>query len=155
MTKPHRKLTPKRQAFVAKLVGPPAVSGAEAARQAGYAPGSARQRAHELVTNSDVQSAVERMRARVAARAELSAAQVLADIDEIGALAQDGGDLAVALRARELLGKAIGLYDKRSTQITMKVDTSAELLAAMHRQTQRRAAEPLDITPPNASTHLS
>ncbi|CAB4200432.1 hypothetical protein UFOVP1339_44 [uncultured Caudovirales phage] len=91
----------------------------------------------------------------MAARAELSAAQVLADIDEIGALAQDGGDLAVALRARELLGKAIGLYDKRSTQITMKVDTSAELLAAMHRQTQRRAAEPLDITPPKASTHLS
>ena len=147
MTKPRRKLPAKRQAFVVALAGPANGNASEAARLAGYAPAGAGTEGYRLLQNADVLDAVERLRGRVATRAELTQAQVIEDMQDIASMAQDGGDLAVALRAHELLGKYLGMFDKRSTRLNVTVDTSAELLAAMHRQAKRRALEPLDVTP--------
>lgn len=139
-----KKLTPKREAFAREYVAQGG-NGAKAARLAGYAVGSAAQRAHELVTNSDVATAVDRYRARVLARSDLSVDQVIGDIREIAAEAQDDGQWAAALKGQQMLGQILGMWVERS--VSLNVTASEAHLAALVAIARKRDAEPLDITP--------
>jgi phage terminase small subunit len=71
-------LSSKQQAFVDYYVGEARFVGAEAARLAGYAEGSARQQASRLLTNDDVQEAIKQRISEIA----MSSHEVLVRLSE-------------------------------------------------------------------------
>jgi phage terminase small subunit len=77
-----RKLTPKQQAFVGEYLID--FNGTAAAIRAGYSARTAQQQASRLLLNVVVQAAIREGRARVAQRAEVKAADVLAELALIG-----------------------------------------------------------------------
>src|SRR5262245_47114675 len=70
--KKPKRLTAKREKFVVEKIKADAEgrSATSAAIAAGYAASSARQRAHELVTNSDIQAPIERAKRHAGVTAE-------------------------------------------------------------------------------------
>jgi phage terminase small subunit len=77
-------LTRKRQAFINALVADPTISGAEAARRAGYAPESADVTASQLLGNPSIRAAVDESRAEAAQQALVSTEAIVKELASIG-----------------------------------------------------------------------
>lgn len=132
-----RKLTRRQDQFAKAMV---AVHGNQtrAAVAAGYAVPSARISGSKNMTKANVVSAVERYQARAAARTELTAEQVIGDIQEIAAMAIDAGNHQAALKGQELLGRSLGVFIDRSERLSISVDASAAHLAALVAAARKR-----------------
>lgn len=121
-----KRLTPKRQAFVEAYTGPAQGNATEAARLAGYA--KPKQEGHRLLTNADVQRAIEAATAEVRKAAVMDRQrrqELLTQIAEADAsireyhVTKDGAVVETAPlvkereRAIELLGKMQGDFIER------------------------------------------
>jgi hypothetical protein len=85
----------------------------QAAIRAGYSEHTAEQQGSRLLRNAQVKAAVDALTAKRAERLELSADKVLKDLNRLGELAEAFGDFAPAIKARELLGKHLGLFPNK------------------------------------------
>lgn len=107
----YDRLTPLRQRFVdeymvdlnAKQAAIRAGSKADRPDQAGYA----------MLSFADVQLAIAERAAARSEQVQLTAVQVVSDIRRIGQSAEQTGQFAAALKAQELLGKHLGMFDVR------------------------------------------
>jgi phage terminase small subunit len=95
----------------------------QAAIRAGYSLKTAGQIAHKLLKIAEIQALVDAQAVKVAERIELTAAGVLQDLVRLAQKAEDTGELATALKGRELLGKHLKLF-------TDKVEVSGKLTLA-------------------------
>ena len=85
----------------------------QAAIRAGYSPKTAGSQAWDLLQKPEIAEAISKQVQTVAAKLELSHESVLRDIVRIAEKAEDAGELAVALKGRELLGKHLELFTEK------------------------------------------
>jgi phage terminase small subunit len=111
MPRSKTPLTEKQERFVAEYLIDQ--NGAQAAIRAGYSERSARKIASELLTKPEVRKAVNAGKKHLAAKLELSAEKVLADIDRIATKAEKARRYGDALKGRELLGKHMKLFTEK------------------------------------------
>lgn len=115
------KLTPKQQRFVEEYLVD--LSAAGAARRAGYKVRRPDQQGYELLRKPEIAEAIAEQRQRLAERTARTVDDVLADIGRVRADAMrqvrtfNGGssmlDHKAALKALELEGKHLGVFDER------------------------------------------
>ena len=105
-------LTPKQAAFVREYMID--LNATQAAIRAGYAAKTATQNASRLLGNVNIQKAIQAQREAIEARCRVSVDWVLSQIAEI---AQDEeARIADRLKALELLGKHLGMWEKRQDE---------------------------------------
>ena len=126
MAENARRLTTKQRLFILHYIGDARYNGAEAARMAGYAEGSARQTAHDLLSTPDIAA---RIRAELSTRA-IPAEAVLEELTDVataewrdfvtirtnpktGEEIEVRMDLGSKVKALEVLAKAHGLLTDR------------------------------------------
>ena len=100
-----------------------------AARRAGYSHKTAAVQAFDLLRNPKIIDALAAKRAEVSERVAITTDMVLGDILRIGKKAESAAEYNAALRARELLGKHLGLFTER-VQLTGKDGESLSLKVA-------------------------
>lgn len=122
-------MKPKRQRFVLALLGEARGNASEAARLAGYSVKTATQIGSRLLRQADVKAAVEHHQATLATKAGYTADKVIAELATIADATPDkitGND---KIKALELLGKAVGLFqpkDNSSDRITVNIGFMAQ-----------------------------
>ena len=115
-----------RQIKFAEIMAVGNVSGAEAARQAGYAASNARRASHVNLKQPQVLRLIEDLRDAHARRNELSADMVIEGLLELAHCADSS---AARVRSWELLGKTLGMFTDR-TQIE-QVTTFADEIESL------------------------
>ncbi|MGE0349824.1 terminase small subunit [Hydrogenophaga sp.] len=104
-------LTPKQQRFVQEYLVD--LNATQAAVRAGYSPKTAEQQGSRLLGNAKVAAAVAAGRKRLAAKLDLTAEKVLADIERIANKAERAKRYGDALKGKELLGKHLKLFTEK------------------------------------------
>ena len=125
-----------RQIKFAEIMAVGNVSGAEAARQAGYAASNARRASHVNLKQPQVLRFIEDLRDAHARRNELSADMVTEGLLK---LAHHADSSAARVRAWELLGKTLGMFIDK-TQIE-QVTTFADELESLQDEIKAAIAE--------------
>lgn len=118
------KLTPKQALFVQEYLVD--LNATQAAIRAGYSDKTARSSGQRLLTNVDIQEAIQKGQLNRAKRVRRTADDVLADILRIGRKAEQTGEFGPALKAAELEGKHLGLFSE-------KLDHSGEVVIRVER----------------------
>lgn len=136
MAKPRKGLTPRQDTFAKNVAK--GGSQAQAARDAGYVASRSHTTGSELMLNPLVRHAVELYRASAEAKHEVTRDRVVNRIAEIGHVAFSAGDFGPALKAQELLGRALGAFVDRSQNINVNVDASAAQLQGLIEAANRR-----------------
>jgi len=106
-----KKLTPKQQRFCQQYVID--FNASRAARDAGYKSHAARAMGCENLQKPAVAARIRELQASTEADYKISRAKVLQGIQEI---AENGESEAIRLRALDLLGKHIGIYNETNRQ---------------------------------------
>lgn len=107
----EKPLNPKQTRFVAEyLIDSNAT---QAAIRAGYSERTARQMGAENLTKPSIAAAIAVGTARIAGRLDITAEKVLRDIEDVRKKATADGVYASAIRASELQGKAIGMFEDK------------------------------------------
>lgn len=125
-------LTAKQTRFVEEYLVD--VNGAAAARRAGYAPDGAGNAAWRLLQNREVRQALEARMAQRAQQGQVKQEEVLLALREVAfAPGSDANGatvkLASKLRALELLGRHLGMFDgggKSPATVTILEDVAAK-----------------------------
>ncbi len=120
-----------RQIKFAEIMAVGNVSGAEAARQAGYAASNARRASHVNLKQPQVLRFIEDLRDAHARRNELTADMVIEGLLELAHYADSS---AARVRSWELLGKTLGMFTDR-TQIE-QVTTFADEIESLQDEIQ-------------------
>jgi hypothetical protein len=118
-------LTLPQSRFVAEYVKEGSPNATECAIRAGYKPLRAKESASRLLRKAPVVEAIQRLQAARVVRAERTAEAILADLIQLQADAHGAEQFAAAIRAAELQGKFLGMFDDRlkvSGTITHKVE---------------------------------
>jgi phage terminase small subunit len=106
-----QKLTMKQDAFVQELQVD--LNASAAARRAGYSVKNAGRIAGELMEKTHIIAAVAAAQAERSRRTQITADSVIAEVIRLGKVAEKAGQLAVAVRSLELVGKHLGLWTDR------------------------------------------
>lgn len=101
-------LAPKQARFVQEYLLD--LNATQAAIRAGYSAATAESQGSRLLSNAKVSAAVQEALDERAERAELKADKVINDIRRIAKNAEKAGELGVALKGHELLGKHLKLF---------------------------------------------
>lgn len=104
-------LNNKQERFVAEYVID--LNATQAAIRAGYSAKTAEQQGHRLLRNAKVALAVDAARTKIAAKLDLTAERVLADIARIASKAENAAEFHAALKGHELLGKHLKLFTEK------------------------------------------
>jgi phage terminase small subunit len=118
------KLTPKQALFVREYLID--LNATQAAIRAGYSDKTARSSGQRMLTNVDIQEAIQKGQLNRAKRVRRTADDVLTDILRIGRKAEEAGEFSPALKAAELEGKHLGMF-------TDKLDHSGEVVIRVKR----------------------
>ncbi len=97
---PASRLSGRQRLFCRRIAG--GASGAEAARQAGYAASVAAQQAWRLLQNPNILGEIARVRAEPALRSQAELDRLLAKVEGVFAKAIRDGQCSPALRAVEM-----------------------------------------------------
>jgi phage terminase small subunit len=100
-------------------------NGAAAAVRAGYAARSARQTAHDLLTNPNVRAVVAEHERVAATRLALTKERVLDQLQEAMGMAKQKGDLMAWIAALREASKIAGLYAPERKQVQISADGEA------------------------------
>lgn len=104
-------MTPKQARFVEEYLVD--LNAKQAAIRAGYSAKTAEQQGPRVLGYAEVASAITAAQAIRSERTETTQEQVLADIKRLAGKAETAGEFSPALRARELLGKHLGMFSDR------------------------------------------
>lgn len=88
----------------------------QAAIRAGYSAKTAEQQGSRLLRNVQVKGAVDALTKKRAKRLEVTADGVVQDLLRLAEKAEAFGDYTPAIRARELVGKHLGIFEKDNAQ---------------------------------------
>lgn len=118
----------KRQRFIEAYVGEAAGNAAEAARIAGYSSKSARQTGCELLTDPNIQAAVQSKAADLAAKTEATAERILSEVSDVAftKIKVKGGD---KLKALELLGRYRKLWQDKAGDSANRIQVNIGFLS--------------------------
>lgn len=105
-----KKLTPKQQRFVDEYAVD--LNASAAATRAGYKDGSI---GRHLITKSHVSVAISKRLDERSERTKITADTVIQQIQEDRKAAIEAGQLSVAMRANELLGRHLGMFNDKIT----------------------------------------
>jgi phage terminase small subunit len=148
----ERKLTRRQEKFVKELVANDGlITMREAAVRAGYPPGSAHSRAHELTSLKHcphVVREIERYREELDSQYAVTYKRHVRDMKRLRDAALEGGAFSAAVQAEKNRGLAEGLYVSKSEVRTGSLDamTREEVEAELERLRQTYP-ETIDITP--------
>ena len=138
-------LTLKQASFAAEYVALLG-NGSKAAIAAGYSPKGAHVAANRLLRKATVKKRIERL----SKRHEVTADRVLTRLDNLSVKAEESGNFPAAVRAEELLGKALGLWVDRS--VSVNVDLNGSHIEAIRALSARRIQK--NITPGDSATPI-
>lgn len=110
----HMALNAKRRAFVREYIKD--FNATQAALRAGYAPGSARQQASDLLANPDIRQAIEQHQQKADANAILTLSELQEWWTNLITGQEPNARTADRLKASELLGKSMGSFTDRVEQ---------------------------------------
>jgi hypothetical protein len=113
------QLPPRRDRFVNEYLHD--MNATRAAIRAGYSPHTARQQGSRLLTDVDVNRAIAQGQRELAERTEANEAFIVAELVEIAVNGQKTSD---RIRALELLGKRIGMWEPQEATNDSIPDTS-------------------------------
>lgn len=116
-------LTPKQARFVEEYLVD--LNATQAARRAGYSARTAEQQGPRLLGNAGVAAAIAEGQSDLSDRAEITQVEVIADLRRLARKAEKASAFAPAIRARELIGKHIGMFGD-NVRITGKGDGPIE-----------------------------
>jgi len=124
-------------------------NGAAAAVRAGYAPRSARQTAHDLLTNHDMRSAVREQEKVAATRLALTKERVLEQLQDGMEMAKQKGDLMAWIAALREASKIAGLYapERKKIELSANAEALQATYAAMSDEELLALAEMPDDAP--------
>ena len=131
-------LTLKQASFAAEYIALHG-NGTRAAIAAGYSEKGASVAAVRLLGKASVKKRIERL----SKRHEVTADRVLTRLDNLSVKAEESGNFPAAVRAEELLGKALGLWVDRS--VSVNVDLNGSHIEAIRALASRRIQK--NITP--------
>lgn len=99
-------------------------NGAAAAVRAGYAKGSARQTASDLLAKPEVQALVSKHEALAAERLGVTKERVLAELEAAVELARQKGDVMAMISGWREIGKMIGAYapERKRVEVSLEGD---------------------------------
>ena len=141
-------LNPKQTRFVAEYLKD--LNATQAAIRSGYSAKTAEQIGSRLLRNVGVAVAVAKGQSRVAERLELSAEIVLRNLEKARAEAMAAGQFSAAIRAAELQGKHIGMFEDK-LNVRLRNDPNAladdELAAIVAGAGGGRASEEAENPP--------
>lgn len=117
-------LTKRKRAFIAAYCGDPKLGQADAARQAGYSIGRAKQAAYELMRDPDVKREIDRQlalkidRVEILAKPEkLTPERVIHDLEEIEEMCKMAGpgawQASTLVKIAELKGKYLKMWTEK------------------------------------------
>jgi len=107
----EKPLNPKQTRFVAEyLIDSNAT---QAAIRAGYSEKTAAVIGCENLTKPNIAAAIAAGTAKIADRLDITAEKVLRDIEDVRKKATEAGVYASAIRASELQGKSIGMFEDK------------------------------------------
>lgn len=104
-------LNAKQQRFVDEYLID--LNATQAAIRAGYSQKTAHSIGHENLNKPDIAAAVAAGQGRVAAKLEITAEKITADLEALSIKAADAGQFGAAIRAKELLGKHVGMFEDK------------------------------------------
>lgn len=123
-----KPLTPKEKTFVAEYLKDK--NGARAAREAGYAPNSAKVTAANLLTKPNVKAAVKTAIEKQEKRTEISADRLIKRIAEFAFDRQTAKDVDI-LKACDMLGRHFNIFtDNVNLTGALEVKSSVVILPA-------------------------
>lgn len=111
MSTAPKPLSPRQERFVAEYLVD--LNGTQAAIRAGYSPAGAEAQANRLLRIAGVRSAVNAGKRKLAAKLELTAEKVLADIERISNKAEKSRQFNAAIRGKQLLGQHLKLFTEK------------------------------------------
>tara|TARA_R110000824_G_scaffold171502_1_gene349137 strand:+ start:583 stop:1083 length:501 start_codon:yes stop_codon:yes gene_type:complete len=126
-----RKLTMKEQKFCQEYLVD--LNATQAARRAGYSLNNSRQVAAELLTKYPVYSKIQELFRKRSNKTELKAEEVIDDLRWVVKETKASGDTKAymsAVKALELLGKHIGMFEER-LRIIHQDRSNSELVSEM------------------------
>lgn len=109
-----QKLSPKQEMFCREYLVD--LNATQAAIRAGYSPKTAKSQGQRLLTNVDVQQAIQHGKQERADKVAVTAQDVLKGVIEVTLQAREEGDLKTALKGYELQGKHIGMWTEKVQQ---------------------------------------
>lgn len=130
-------MTPRQARFVEEYLVD--LNASAAARRAGYSVRTAEWQGPQLLGKPHVAAAVAAKQAELSERTETTQGQVLADLKRLAAKAERAGEFSPSIRARELIGKHIGMFSDR-VQLTgagggpLETVTRIEIVAVRPKQ---------------------
>lgn len=101
-------MTPKQARFVDEYLVD--LNASAAAVRAGYSAKLSNTNAFKLLQNTAVAAAIAERQAEISERLEVTQVGVIADLRRLARKAEKAGAFAPAIRARELIGKHIGMF---------------------------------------------
>jgi len=107
-----KQLTPQRQRFAREYVVD--CNGAHAAERAGYAKGTAKQKAYRLLKMPQIKKMVAGLQKEIAKNLKLDAEYVLKELKENHETAKALKKLADSNRALELIGKHLAMFTDKT-----------------------------------------
>ena len=97
----------------------------QAAIRTGYSEHTAKQQGSRLLTNADVQVAIQGLQAKFRERMEVSRESVTEQLNTAYTMAEDNGQTAVMVQASMGIAKVHGLLVDRTEEVKPTVDMSA------------------------------
>ena len=104
-------LTPKQARFCREYLID--LNATQASIRAGYSEKTAKQQGSRLLTNADVQTRISELQDAMAERLDITADQVMADLEKLCWDAVKAGQHGPAVRAKQLQGQRLGLFLNR------------------------------------------
>ena len=121
-------MTPKQQRFAEEYVVD--LNATQAAIRTGYSEHTAKQQGSRLLTNADVQEAIQGLQAKFRERMEVSRESVTEQLNTAYDMAKTNGQTAVMVQATMGIAKVHGLLVDRTEEVKPTVDMSADELKA-------------------------
>jgi len=106
-----QKLTTKQELFVQEYIKD--WNGRQAAIRAGYSEETAKEMGYENLTKPHIKEAVESAKADLMQRIGMTQERIAQDLLEISQEAREDKQYSPAIRAKELVGKHIGMFEEK------------------------------------------
>lgn len=106
-----KKLTPKQERFVEEYLID--LNATQAAIRAGYSARRAKEIGYQLLHKTTLQETIQKARQKLSERVRITQEKVLKDLETARQLAMETKKLSAAIRASELQGRHIGMFEQK------------------------------------------
>ena len=141
-------LTPKQARFAAEYLVD--LNASAAARRAGYSERTAEQQGCRLLRNVKVAARIASLQDKTAKRLEVTVDSIMADLEDLCRGAVRAGQFGPAVRAKELMGKRLGMFADRVIVNEIQQLSDEELVKSIAGGDPRREALARELLAPDS-----